>query len=92
MVRKEFAGCLSSFELMDSISVKSVEMNVDLKCPINDNLEFYVLVELSADNNFINSTIQEFLEKALVEEIIIDATIADQPSLVQVINKLIKVQ
>lgn len=88
MVRKEFAGCLSSFELMDSISIKSVEINVDLKCPINNNLEFYVLVELSADNGFIHSAIQEFLEKALVEEIIVDATIADQPSLVQVIIRL----
>lgn len=89
MVRKEFAGCLSSFELMDSISIKSVEINVDLKCPINNNLEFYVLMELSADNSFINSAIQEFLEKALVEELIVDATVADQPSLVQVINRLI---
>lgn len=89
IVRKEFAGCLSSFELMDSISIKSVEINVDLKCPINNNLEFYVLMELSADNGFINSAIQEFLEKALVEELIVDATVADQPSLVQVINRLI---
>lgn len=88
MVRKEFAGCLSSFELMDSTSIKSVEINVDLKCPINNDLEFYVLMELSADNSFINSAIQEFLEKALVEELIVDATMADQPSLVQVINRL----
>lgn len=55
-------------------------------CPINDNLEFYVLVELSADNNFINLAIEELLEKALTEEIIIDATIADQPSQIQVIH------
>jgi len=88
LVRKEFAGSLSSFELMDSIAIKSVQSNIGLKCPINDNLGFYVLIELSADNNFINPTIQIFLEKALAEEIILDATVTDQPSLVQVINKL----
>lgn len=86
LVRKEFAGSLSSFELMDSVAIKSVQRNIGLKCPINDSLGFYVLIELSADNNFINPAIQEFLEKALTEEIIVDATVADQPSLVQVMN------
>lgn len=86
LVRKEFAGSLSSFELMDSVAIKSVQENISLKCPINDSLGFYVLIELSADNNFISHAIQEFLEKALVENIIVDATVADQPSLVQVIN------
>lgn len=86
MIRKEFAGCLSSFELMDSIAIKSVKKNVGYKCPIIENLEFYVLVELSADNNFINLAIQEFLERALENEIILDATVADQPSQIQVIN------
>lgn len=85
-VRKEFGGSLSSFELMDSVAIKSVQKNIGLKCPINEDLEFYVLVELSADNNFINSAIQEFLENSLAEEIILDATVADQPSQVQVIN------
>lgn len=70
---------------MDSVSIKSVQSKIGLKCPINDNLEFYVLLELSADNNFINHAIQEFLEKTLAEEIILDATIADQPSLIQVL-------
>lgn len=85
-VRKKFAGSLSAFELMDSVAIKNVQKNVGLKCPINDSLEFYVLVELSADNNFINLDIQEFLEKALSEELILDATVADQPSLIQVIG------
>lgn len=71
---------------MDSVAIKSVQSNIGLKCPVSDSLGFYVLVELSADNNYINSAIQEFLEKALVEEIILDATVTDQPSLVQVIN------
>lgn len=86
LVRKEFAGSLSSFELIDSVAIKSVQSNIGLKCPINDSFEFYILIELSADNNFINLAIHEFLEKALTEEIILDATVADQPSLVQVIN------
>jgi len=72
---------------MDSVAIKSVQSNIGLKCPINDSLEFYVLIELSADNNFINPAIQIFLEKTFAEEIILDATVADQPSLVQVINK-----
>lgn len=71
---------------MDSVAIKSVQSNIGLKCPVSDSLGFYVLVELSADNNYINNAIQEFLEKALVEEIILDATVTDQPSLVQVIN------
>lgn len=70
---------------MDSVAIKSVEGNIGLQCPINNSLGFYVLIELSADNNFISSAIQELLEKALAEEIIIDATVADQPSLIQVI-------
>lgn len=85
-VRKEFAGSLSAFELMDSVAIKCVQTNIGLKCPISDSLEFYVLVELSADNNFINFAIQEFLEKVLSEELIVDATVADQPSLVQVLD------
>lgn len=86
LVRKEFSASLSSFELMDSVAIKSVQKNIGFKCPINDNLKFYILVELSADHNYINHSIQEFLEKALSEEIILDATVADQPSLIQVIN------
>jgi len=86
LVRKEFSASLSSFELMDSVAIKSVQKNIGIKCPINDNLEFYVLVELSGDNNYISHSIQEFLEKALDEEIILDATVADQPSLIQVMN------
>lgn len=85
-LRKKFAGSLSALELMDSVAIKSVQYNLGLKCPISDNFEFYVLVELSADNNFINHAIQEFLEKALSEELILDATVADQPSLIQVIG------
>lgn len=86
LVRKEFGGSLSSFELMDFVAIKSVQQNIGLKCPINDDLKFYVLVELSADNDFINLAIQELLEKALAEDIILDATVADQPSLIQVIH------
>lgn len=86
LIRKEFAGSLSSFELMDSVAITSVQKNIGLKCPIDDNLEFYVLLELSADNNFINTTIQEVLEQALAEEIIVDATVGDQPSIVQVMS------
>lgn len=71
---------------MDSISIKSVQKNIGLKCPINDSLEFYVLVELSADDNFINLAIQEFLEKMLLDELIADGTVADQPSLSQVLK------
>lgn len=89
LVRKEFAGSLSSFELMDSVSIKNVQENIGLKCPINDNLSFYVLVELSADNNFINLVIQEFLEKMLVNELIVDGTVADQPSQIQVSTQII---
>lgn len=86
LIQKEFAGCLSSFELIDAVSMFSVQKNIGLKCPINNSLQFYVLVELSANNNFINIVLQDFLEKALSKEIIIDATVADQPSLVQVTN------
>lgn len=68
--------------------MKSVQKNIGLKCPINDGLQFYVLVELSANNNFINHVVQEVLEKALAEEIIVDATVADQPSLIQVTDML----
>jgi len=71
---------------MDSVAISSVQTNIGIKCPINDNLEFYVLVELSSDNNYISHSIQEFLERALDEEIILDATVADQPSLIQVMN------
>lgn len=85
-VKKEFGGSLTSFELMDSVAIKSVQKNIGLKCPINDNLEFYVLIELSADNSFINTAIQEFLEETLAKEIILDATVADQPSQILVMN------
>ncbi|XP_025408574.1 D-2-hydroxyglutarate dehydrogenase, mitochondrial-like isoform X2 [Sipha flava] len=88
LIRKEFGGSLSSFELMDSVAITSVQKNIGLKCPIDDNLEFYVLLELSADNNFINTSIQEVLEQALAEEIIVDATVGDQPSVVQNIWKI----
>lgn len=69
---------------MDSVSIKSVQKNIGLKCPINDSLSFYVLVELSADNNFITLAIQDLLEKALADDIIVDGTVADQPSQIQV--------
>ncbi|XP_022183515.1 D-2-hydroxyglutarate dehydrogenase, mitochondrial-like [Myzus persicae] len=88
LVRKEFSNSLSSFELMNSVAIKSVQKNIGIKCPINDSLKFYVLVELSGDNNYISHSIQEFLEKALDEEIILDATVADQPSLIQNLWKI----
>lgn len=86
LAKNEFAGSLSSFELMDSVAIRSVQTNIGLKCPIDDSLEFYVLIELSADNNFINHAIEELLEKALAEDIIVDATVADQPSQIQVMH------
>jgi len=72
---------------MDSVAIKSVQKNIGINCPIDDSLRFYVLVELSADDNFINLAIQELLEKSLSENIILDAIIADQPSQVQVFIK-----
>ncbi|VVC32814.1 Hypothetical protein CINCED_3A004019 [Cinara cedri] len=88
LTRKQLSGSLSSFELMDSEAIKSVQTNIGLKCPIDDSFEFYVLLELSADNNFINLAIEELLEKALAEEIIVDATVADQPSQIQKIENI----
>ncbi|XP_050540677.1 D-2-hydroxyglutarate dehydrogenase, mitochondrial-like isoform X2 [Daktulosphaira vitifoliae] len=87
-MRCEFTDAISSFELMDSEAIKCVNQNIGLKCPINNNLEFYVLVELSTNHNSTTQDLEIFLEQSFAEKLIEDATLADQPSQTQSLWKI----
>ncbi|XP_050425609.1 D-2-hydroxyglutarate dehydrogenase, mitochondrial-like isoform X2 [Adelges cooleyi] len=87
-IRSKFSNSLSSFELMDSVAIKCVCENIGLKCPIDDGLEFYVLLELSTDHSFMTKSLQDFLEESFMQKIIEDATSADQPSQIESLWKI----
>lgn len=84
IARAEFGETLSSFELMDNITVTYVERNLQLQCPIANSYQFYVLIELASSQPNVSQHMENVLEKALEDSVIADATTTDQTSSINV--------
>lgn len=70
--------------MMDQCSVKVVEKNLGITCPIPD-MPFYMLIETSGSNlNHDEEKLNSFLETCMNEEVILDGFATSEPSKMQV--------
>lgn len=90
LAKKELGEILSSFELMDKLSLDVSIEAFGLKSPLTtrtDGHEFYVLMETSGSNaSHDEEKLTSFVEKALADDIIEDGTLTSDPTKVKVSN------
>lgn len=90
LAKKELGEILSSFEMMDKLSLDVSIEAFGLKSPLTsrtDGHEFYVLMETSGSNaSHDEEKLTSFVEKALADDIIEDGTLTSDPTKVKVSN------
>lgn len=88
LAKKELGEILSSFEMMDKLSLDVSIKTFGLKSPLTtkiDGHDFYVLMETSGSNiNHDEEKLTSFVEKALADNIIEDGTLTSDPTKVKV--------
>lgn len=88
LAKKELGEILSSFEMMDKLSLDVSIEAFGLKSPLTtkiDGHDFYVLMETSGSNvNHDEEKLTSFVEKALADNIIEDGTLTSDPTKVKV--------
>lgn len=88
LAKKELGEILSSFEMMDKLSLDVSIETFGLKSPLTtkiDGHDFYVLMETSGSNiNHDEEKLTSFVEKALADNIIEDGTLTSDPTKVKV--------
>ncbi|XP_065214364.1 D-2-hydroxyglutarate dehydrogenase, mitochondrial isoform X1 [Planococcus citri] len=85
LARGNLAEILSSCELMDQDSVKVVEKNLGLTCPL-PNMPFYMLIETSGSNmSHDEEKLNMFLETCLEQKVILDGFATSEPSKMKVL-------
>src|ERR1700759_2080579 len=73
----EAAGTLTSFELLSELAVHfSVRHGIDVRAPLADKPDWYVLMELSSPRDDARATLEAILAKAMEDGIVDDAVIA----------------
>lgn len=84
LAKKELGEILSSFEMMDKLSLDVSIETFGLKSPLTtkiDGHDFYVLMETSGSNvNHDEEKLTSFVEKALADDIIEDGTLTSDPT------------
>ncbi|XP_033363227.1 D-2-hydroxyglutarate dehydrogenase, mitochondrial isoform X3 [Bombus vosnesenskii] len=87
LAKKELGEILSSFEMMDKLSLDVSIEAFGLKSPLTsrtDGHEFYVLMETSGSNaSHDEEKLTSFVEKALADDIIEDGTLTSDPTKVK---------
>jgi len=79
---------LSAYEFMDHGSMECVRDNLKVTNPIGDS-PFYVLLETSGSNNeHDEQKLSAFLEKVMGDSLVLDGTLASEPSKMQSIWQL----
>lgn len=88
LAKKELGEILSSFEMMDKLSLDVSIETFGLKSPLTtkiDGHDFYVLMETSGSNvNHDEEKLTSFVEKALADDIIEDGTLTSDPTKIKV--------
>ena len=75
---------LSAYEFMDHGSMECVRDNLHLSNPISDS-PFYILLETSGSSNeHDEQKLNAFLETVMGESLVLDGTIATEPSKMKV--------
>ncbi|OAD59077.1 D-2-hydroxyglutarate dehydrogenase, mitochondrial [Eufriesea mexicana] len=84
LAKKELGEILSSFEMMDKLSLDVSTEILGLKNPLTSNTSghnFYVLMETSGSNvNHDEEKLNSFVEKAFANEFIEDGTMTSDPA------------
>ncbi|XP_017888237.1 D-2-hydroxyglutarate dehydrogenase, mitochondrial isoform X2 [Ceratina calcarata] len=87
LAKKELGEILSSFEMMDKLSLDVSIEAFNLRSPLtskSDGHEFYVLMETSGSNvDHDEEKLTSFVEKALADDIIEDGTLTSDPTKVK---------
>ncbi|XP_015435265.1 PREDICTED: D-2-hydroxyglutarate dehydrogenase, mitochondrial [Dufourea novaeangliae] len=87
LAKKELGEILSSYEMMDKLSLDVSTGTFDLKNPLTtkpDGHDFYVLLETSGSNvQHDEEKLASFVEQALAEDIIEDGTLTSDPAKVK---------
>ncbi|XP_043803555.1 D-2-hydroxyglutarate dehydrogenase, mitochondrial [Apis laboriosa] len=87
LAKKELGEILSSFEMMDKLSLDVSIEAFGLKNPLTTKInghDFYVLLETSGSNvNHDEEKLTSFVEKALADNIIEDGTLTSDPTKVK---------
>lgn len=90
LAKRELGEILSSFEMMDKLSIDISFTTFGMKSPLTsktDGHDFYVLLETSGSNtNHDEEKLGSFVEKALADDIIEDGTLTSDPTKVKVSN------
>lgn len=88
LAKRELGEILSSFEMMDKLSIDVSMSAFNLKNPLTtkpDGHDFYVLMETSGSNSSHDEEkLSSFVEKALEEEVIEDGTMTTDPAKIMV--------
>lgn len=95
LAKTELAEVLSACEMMDQISMITVTKNLGLKNPLavdSSDYVFYMLLETTGSNATHNEEkLNSFLEKALDQEIVVNGTVATEPSKIKVIHNYVSI-
>lgn len=76
---------------MDQSSVKVVEENLGITCPIPD-MPFYMIIETSGSNlGHDEEKLSSFLETCMNDQVILDGFSTSEPSKMQVCIKIDKI-
>lgn len=90
LAKQELGEILSSYEMMDKLSLDVSIQQFGLKNPLtskSDGCEFYVLLETSGSNaSHDEEKLASFVEKALSQGIVEDGTLTSDPAKIKVIN------
>lgn len=82
LIRCELSEYLAAFEMMDSVALDAVLTNLNQSHPLNSREQFYVLIELSAnDANHMENRLSQTLEKLMSDNIVTDGTFSSDVNL-----------
>ncbi|XP_076751629.1 D-2-hydroxyglutaric acid dehydrogenase isoform X1 [Xylocopa sonorina] len=87
LAKRELAEILSSFEMMDRLSLDVSTTTFGLKNPLtmkSDGHDYYILLETSGSNvNHDEEKLTSFVEKAMADDFIEDGTLTSDPAKVK---------
>lgn len=84
LAKQELGEILSSYELMDELSLDVSISNMGMKSPLSANHNFYVLIETAGSNmTHDEEKLNSFVEKAFADNIVQDGTLSTEPAKIQ---------
>lgn len=91
LAKQELGEILSSFEMMDQLSLDVSINNLGMRSPLSSpkGHNFYLLIETSgSQNSHDEEKLANFVEKALGENIVEDGTLASEPAKIRTMWEL----